>query len=316
MITLTTAAQQFIAHREAMNCAASTLRTHQMWLDLWGRWRTAQGKPAALASVTTAEIIAWLTHLRSDYRGRANRALSPQSALTCWVTLRAFWAWAGEEGLLAEEQRTYFPRRVPRPRVPEAIRPTYDDSTLAALLRAAADNEPAAAVRDRALILLLLESGMRASEVCGLELGSIETANRRAQVWGKGGRQAWVYWGEAAGEALTRWLLFRPGRVNHDRVFVSLGRTNYGAPFSYNGLRLMFARLAKRAGVELPDGASIHALRHTFAHDLLDANVQTLHLQQLMRHRDARTTERYTRERPDTLGRVHRRAYRRRGGVA
>jgi site-specific recombinase XerD len=72
----------------------------------------------------------------------------------------------------------------------------------------------------------------------------------------------------------------------------------------------MFRRLAERAGVTLPRGAPVHALRHTFAHEALDAGIDISQVSQLLRHSNVETTMRYLREDPEALQEIYQQIHR------
>lgn len=307
----------FLEARRLANVRPNTIRVHRMWFDFWGNWR--DGRALDLAAVDISELRAFMAHLRDGHDARARNPrlawapsgrLGDHSLRSAWRSLRALWSWLAEEGELSDMQRGFFPRRLPCPQVEEVPRPVYTQAMFDALLDAAHNDADGLVERNVAALTLLAESGMRASEVCGMELSRLRTAEATAHVRGKGGRWGWVSWGDAGRAALEAWLAVRP-EAEHDAVFVSLGRTNYGSPLTYNALRITVRRIEARAGIELPAGASIHALRHWFAHRMLDAGVDSLHLQQMMRHRDIRTTRHYVEQHPNTLRLLHQEALQR-----
>lgn len=301
----------FIAHRHAAGLKPNTIRTYQIWLDLWQRWRADRSH--LLADVSADELRAFISYLRDDYvathqspqHAWAGR-LGQYSILSAWRTLRALWNCLADEHLLTDEQGTFFSKRVPQPHIEQDIRPTYAPALVERLL-AAADSSPTPE-RDRAIVLLLIESGMRATELAGLQIGDLQLSQRQAKIRGKGGKYRFVFFGPDGARALKRWLAVRPA-ADHDCVFVGVSSRNQRGPITYETLRMLFRRLAQRARIKLATGASIHATRHSFAHAALDAGIDGLHLQQLMGHADMQTTARYVREHPTKLRNVHRRIF-------
>jgi site-specific recombinase XerD len=220
-----------------------------------------------------------------------------------------FWI---EEDLLTDRQMAFFARgRVPAPKVPQEIRPTYDPLVLAALLGADGPKPRLeAAARDKAIIHLLHDSGMRVAELCGLRDQDMRYAERQAVVTGKGKKQRYVFWTEATHAALESYLPLRPGDAGGP-LFRAVGRggrggKSFGQGINPDMVRAMLVRRAARAGVELP-AAAVHALRHTFAHRFLDQGGDGLYLQQILGHESIVTTMRYVRENPTGLRKTYRR---------
>ena len=307
----------FLECRRIGGTRPNTLRVHKMWFDLWHSWR--EGRGASLITVNVSELRGFMIYLRDEYHAsKRNPRLSwadsgrlgDHSLRSAWRSLRALWTWLAEEGELSDVQRGFFPKRIPCPKVAELPRPVYTQEMFDSLLAAATDDDSPMEARNVAMLTLLAQSGMRASEVCDLRLSLLSADHDTAQVRRKGGKYAWVAWGDAGKDALDHRLDLRP-TVDHDYVFVALAPHMHGKPLTYNALRLSVERLEAKAGIELPAGASIHALRHWFAHRMLGAGVDGLHLQQMLAHTDIRTTMRYVREHPDHLRQIHQDAIRR-----
>mgnify|MGYP001366459243 CR=1 FL=1 len=216
----------------------------------------------------------------------------------CWLSADQAQYWAND--------------RIPRPLGTEPEpRPYCEDDQFEALLEAAGDGADEKSARDRAILLLLWESGMRAGELCGLTDAQLDTRNRQASIVGKGRKRAWVFWGSRAGAALLRYIALRRGeRGGALPVFRGVSSRNNGGPLTPNAVRLMI----KALGVKLPKGAPVHFLRHAFAHRNLDAGLETSQVQQLMRHSSIETTLRYLLERPDRLRALHQRGLGRKPG--
>jgi site-specific recombinase XerD len=302
----------FLESRRITNLRPNTLRVHQMWFKLWINWRDGRG--ASLTSVDVSELRGFMAYLRDEYQAHKRNPrlewadsgrLGDHSLRSAWRSLRALWTWLGEEGELSDVQGSFFPKRIPCPKVDEQPRPVYTQDMFDALLGAArSDDDPLMAARNVALLILLSQSGMRASEVCSMDMSRLHTDDSTAQVRRKGRKWGWVTWGASGRDALAEWLAVRP-TVDHDKVFIGLGGRARLKPLTYNALRLSVERLEERAGIELPAGASIHAMRHWFAHRMLGAGVDGLHLQQMLAHTDIRTTQRYVEEHHEQLRKIH-----------
>jgi integrase/recombinase XerC len=165
-------------------------------------------------------------------------------------------------------------------------------------------------VRDRALLEVLYGSGLRVSELCGLELASIDLAAATARVRGKGDKERMVPLGSQSVAALREYLDVR-GELRHDKH----GTQDASALFlGKSGERLGVRQvqlLVKRYGV-LATGSSAlhpHALRHSCATHLLDAGADLRSIQELLGHASLSTTQRYTHVSVDRLQAAYTRAH-------
>jgi integrase/recombinase XerD len=144
--------------------------------------------------------------------------------------------------------------------------------------------------RDRALILLLLRTGIRIGEALGLRLNDLDIKDRKVHLFEgeKNSMGRVVYLSDDALFAIKLW--FR--RKDKNKEFVFYGRSN--GHLCYSTGRGLFVRYLKKAGLE-QKGYTVHCLRHTFASELLNAGMRLECLQQLLGHQDIEVTRRYAR---------------------
>jgi len=320
--TLASALDLFYAQCRARNLSPFTLRRYTADLESWQAWRVARAYSVLLTDIGIDELREYLTYLLYEHvphsanpQRRADNKIgcAPETVANIRKRIHTAWVFWGDEGMLSDAQRAFFVRgRIPSPNVPEQIRPTYSQEVLDALLSAAEHFQvPESTARDRAIIRLLFDTGMRVAELCSIDDEQVNLGEQRAIITGKGGKQRHIFWTSTAAEALDAYLAVRTGERGGP-LFRSCGRGGVahkgrGGRLSMQTVRDIFDRLAKRAEKELPTGAPIHALRHTFAHRFLDEGGDGLHLQQLLGHASSRTTERYVRENGTGLRRVYRR---------
>lgn len=304
----------FLDHRRLAGRAAETLRLYGQQLGLWRTWRAEQGHPGTVPDVTIEELRAFFVYLRHDhvpYAGAtASRPAVPGSRLAesgiaaHWRTLRAFWRFLDREEELSAAQARFF-RRIEPPRVPEPPRPACDRATLGRLLVACGDVTTEEGARNRAMLLLLAETGMRIAELCDLTDRQANIRLRRAKIKGKGSRYRAVFWRPSGAGALARYLLLRRGppcdRMSDAPLFRGCSFRNNGCAITPDLARSLIKRVARDAGVELPHGAPLHFLRHGFAHEALDAGADISEVSQLMGHASVTTTMRYLRENDERL---------------
>lgn len=143
------------------------------------------------------------------------------------------------------------------------------------------------AIRDRAAVLLMLNTGLRVSEICALELGDLDLGERKGALVvrsGKGCKSRTVPINKTARSALKAWLELREG--SGQKVFTG----KRGDELTENGLQRRLSEIVRRANIE----ATCHSLRHTFAKNLIDAKISIEKVAALLGHSDLNTTRIYT----------------------
>lgn len=151
--------------------------------------------------------------------------------------------------------------------------------------------------RDKALVLLMVDTGLRRAEVCALNWGNVDIQSGLVQVVrGKGGKARSVVVGAATRRALLAYR--RELEPDPDKpVF----QTQSGGRLAHNGLRSILLRVGERAGVKV----NPHSLRRTFATMSLKAGMNPLHLQGLLGHASMEMTKRYVQMVDDDLVEAH-----------
>jgi integrase/recombinase XerD len=333
-MTLDDAISAFLDHRRLAGRAAGTIALYRRSLAFWSAWREGRGLPDDLAAIGTDELRAFLVYLHDQHvpfgSGASSRpstgrvGCAPATIAGYRRTLRALWRFLDSEGALTTAQARAF-TRIAAPQVATDARPTIAPATRAALLAALGDGHDEQSARDRAIVLVLAESGMRIGELCSLTDGTMsQLEERRALIRGKGGRQRWVFWRAGAQVALLRYRLQRrpamvDGRTLPDSsetpFFRGVSHRNHGGPVTTDLVRSLLKRVAADAGIALPPGAPLHAFRHAFAHEALDEGADISEVSQLLGHAAIETTMIYVRHRPDQLQEIYDRTFRtKRGG--
>ena len=145
-------------------------------------------------------------------------------------------------------------------------------------------------VRNRAMILLLLRTGMRIGELLNLRAHDIQLAEKKIDIWEaqktRVGRV--VYFSEDAADALKDWLQQR----YPERMFVFYGGKR--DTLTYAGARIMFCKYLQKANID-HKGYTLHCLRHTNASSLLNAGISLECLRELLGHTSVEVTRRYAR---------------------
>lgn len=167
--------------------------------------------------------------------------------------------------------------------------------------------------RDRAWLELFYASGLRLSELVGLDLEDVNLSARMVRVMGKGGKERLVPFNASARQAIAAWLKDRhrlvgqqakgKGQKAPDAVFVN----SRGARLTGRSVQRFVARYVAACSTRF--GISPHALRHSFATHLLSAGADLRAIQELLGHVQLSTTQRYTHVNASQLLEVYKKAH-------
>lgn len=311
---LSQAIEGFVLSRTADGISQSTLAIYRHFLRLLTRYLDDPD----CAAITEQQIIAFAAWLQTDYvptrPGGKQHPLSPSSISNAWSATRSFFAWAEQRLGLARLDLVW-----KRPRVfQEAIQPfsqedvqrllaaTQYTATAKTERRRAFKTKRPTALRDRAILLLLLDTGIRAGECARLLVGDLDFATGDVAIrrFGTGrkthGRHVRVSARTAA--ALWDYLSQRPTPRPDDPLFLS---TRTKRALDRNRLANLIEDLGARAGVS---DAHPHRLRHTFAIEYLRNGGDIYTLQSLLGHSELDMVKRYLALARADLADAHRRA--------
>ena len=238
--------------------------------------------------------------LRLFLRAERDRGLAPSSIARLVSTLRGFYRFLTLEGHIEKDTTFAFPvpkrfRRLPKPLSPEVLHQLVD----------APDRDSPLGLRDRVALELLYGSGLRASELIGLDRVDLHMALRHVLCHGKGSKERLVPLGSASIEAIREYL--ERGRPRLDRARGSndallLSRT--GRRLTRDTVWRIVRKYADLLGIDR--AAYPHLLRHSFATHLLERGADVRAVQEMLGHADVSTTQLYTHVRTDHLKDVHR----------
>ncbi|TDE88284.1 recombinase XerC [Occultella glacieicola] len=232
-----------------------------------------------------------LTALRSWLAGQSGRGLSRSTLARRAAAARTFTAWATRTGRMAQDPalRLLAPR--PDSVVPGVLAVDEADTLLAVARTRADDGEPGH-VRDWAALELLYASGVRVSELVGLDLADVDHAQRLVRVLGKGNKERMVPFGVPAGRALAQWVGARAGLVDPAAAATNaLFLGDRGRRLGTRQVRGTVHALAAAAGVR---DLAPHGVRHSTATHLLEGGSDLRSVQEVLGHASLATTQRYT----------------------
>jgi integrase len=149
-------------------------------------------------------------------------------------------------------------------------------------------------IRDLALVSLMADTGLRASEICNSELAHLDMRRQRLSVKVKGGKWGEAVFFTATAKHLEKWLEIRPGLAAQDcrTIFVSIGGRTRGRNLTRSGLGRIAEAISRQAGIQR---FSPHALRRAFATIATERGAPTRLVQAAGRWSDIRMVERFTR---------------------
>lgn len=296
----------FLDDQEGGNHSAKTLEWHRTALRFFQQFLKEERAITLVAEIDAPDISAWFASMRKTPTGRG-RIRSERTIQTYARSVRAFCHWLVRREVIERNSfdRVVFPK-VGKP----LIRTISPEEFERLLLACTPPNESGpiatrAAVRNRAILWVLLDTGIRVSELCGLRLSDFDRKHGVITVKGKGSKERRI----ALGQNCLRNLLYyldrhRPsdeelaewGSAGEDHLFLSETRL----PLTKNGVTLLFARLKKRADIT-DKRISPHILRHTFAIRYLKAGNDPFSLQELLGHEDMATVKLYMRMNDDDI---------------
>lgn len=248
-----------------------------------------------------------VTVLRRGFGARAQGS-SPATMSRTHSAWTAFFGFLRTEGLTATNPLEAIPRAKAGT---GAVRSIQVEGLVERLLRAAVSSRSRSSwpSRDVAIIALLAQAGLRLAELTALTVGSFtgEVGAWQVTVHGKGRKVRTIpltdgVAGLVGGYLADRQLRFPDHRLDDHRTPMFV-RPKDGAPVTPRQVQYLVERVYREAGVRgaVPDGAMVHALRHTFAMDLLSHGADVVELQTLLGHSSLNTTRRYLSAQPDHL---------------
>jgi integrase/recombinase XerC len=250
----------------------------------------------SLDALSPADFRAFLAHRRRA--GVGGRSLARNLA-----GLRSLFAHLSRQGLvdttaIQSLRPPKQPRTLPKPMPPDAARTVALNHPLAAA-------EPWVAARDSAVLCLLYGAGLRISEALAMRRADVPTgAHDMLRIHGKGGKVRLVPALPVISETIAGYLRLVPFAIEPDMIVF---RGVRGGPLSPRIIQLAVARA--RGALGLPDNATPHALRHSFATHLLARGGDLRAIQELLGHASLSTTQIYTAVDTSQLAEVYRRAH-------
>lgn len=299
-ITLSQAIDRYLAEARADRLSEHTLADYR---NAFGKLQAHLVDDPPLAGITVEQLLEFFAGLAATATAPGGvapcpaRPIGAKQQLNIHTGLSALWSWALRRGYV--ERHIVHEIRRPKPDRPAIVPLTQAD--LKAILaqcdrsigyaragQRITDYQRPTSLRDRAIVLLLIDTGIRATELCELRLRDVDLRNARITVTGKGRKQRSLPIGPTCLRALTRYLAAeRSQAAVNEPAFVGLG----GIPLTRDALLKLVKRLGDRAGVE---GVHPHRFRHTYAIQYLRNGGNTRALQEALGHETLDMIRTYT----------------------
>lgn len=256
-----------------------TVEAYGRDLRRWVEFAASRGK-AGPADVEREEVTLFLAELR-------RQGLSPRSTARATAALGSFQRFLLEEG--AADRLLW--ADLPSPRLAQRLPRVLSQEEVASLLDQPIVEDPRG-LRDRAILETLYGSGIRISELTGLDVEDVDLGESEMRVLGKGDRERVVPLGEASADALRAYLAAGRNRLSGSPRQRALFLNQRGGRLSRQGAWEVVKKYAARAGLE--GKMTPHTLRHSCATHLLENGADLRYIQELLGHASISTTQIYT----------------------
>jgi integrase/recombinase XerD len=305
-VLLSKAREGFLFHQQIGNYSPATLEWYAERLGALERFLSETAPAPQVEAITRNDLERFIAFLQSReslwgtdrYHKPQNKKLSAFTVHGYVRALSAFFRWARQEQLISTNPMD----GIRRPKLPKSIKPRFTEQEIKQLLDACNGGHPALAARNRAIILLLLDAGLRAGELCTLTMDRLDAGMRRAHLTGKGLKDRYAPIGARTRQALWQYInRYRPAPKEGDYVFLTLR----GGPLDPNKLAHVLTKLGNRAGVK---PCNPHRFRHTMARLYLRNGGDVFTLQQILGHEDLATTRIYVQLEREDVEETHERA--------
>jgi site-specific recombinase XerD len=276
----------YLSAVETEGKATRTIESYRDSLADFRRVGRKLGFPETIADFDVSHVYAFLADVRArpGRKGRGTTSAAYQNHHH--GTVKAFFSWCRRMGYLDPDRNHVF-ARVPLARVETKVSRPFSEAEFERLL-AGCDRSRLTGCRNHALLLFLLDNGMRAQECATVRLDEVDWERRRVLVHGKGAKQRWVGISERTAAALRDYVeRFRGERQG------ALFRTSRGEALTDgHSLYVILHRLALRVGLER---ANPHRFRYSFATWAIASGARELDVQLLLGHSSPQMTQHYAR---------------------
>jgi len=282
----------FLKFKTAEGLSQRTIDSYEYTLNHWLKYIGDR----SVSEIQASDLTDYMAWLRTEYQpvrfNGSREPLSAKSIRNVWVTFRSFFGWLHMEFKFANPAA-----EIKAPKFQQHPVETFTKEDLEKILKACVLTRESkteerkkfvmrrpSAYRDQAIVLVLLDTGLRATELCSLTINDVDLKTGKVVIrhgvagGAKGGKGRTVYLGKTSRKAVWRYLA---GREDGDDPRAPLFISHADRPFNKNSLRVLINRLGARANVKK---VYPHKFRHTFAITYLRSGGDVFTLQSLLGH--------------------------------
>lgn len=282
-------ADQFINHlRVERGLADNTIQSYSR--DLLRFFQFLEGRKRSPLHATQDDIM--------DYMGTLQKDLSARSCARSLSALKMFFRFLVTEGRIESSPA----RLLGAPKLPRKLPGVLTRDEVDMLL-AQPDPSNQRGHRDKAMLELLYATGLRVSELVGLQISNINLEAGYVRMVGKGSKERMVPMGTKALEVLKAYLSEARGKLLKNKSSSSLFLNSRGAALTRQGFWKIIKKYGKKAGIRKE--TTPHKLRHSFASHLLEGGADLRSVQIMLGHADISTTQIYTHITRERLKQIH-----------
>lgn len=261
-----------------------TIGIYTTALTIFERFLEEDGLSTDVTQIGTQELRRFILYLQGARAYRQHPFTRPQQkglaghTINCYLrAIRAFWSWLASEEII--EANPFDRIKIPKP--PKKVIMPFTEDQIKALI-AVINTHSATGFRDCTIILTLLDTGLRVTELANLKLEDVNLNQRSLKVCGKGAKERVVPVGGRVQRAIAKYVnRYRPNPVNqlHDHLFL----TRDGESLTANRIETIIKNYGRKAGIE-GVRCSPHTFRHTFAITYLRNGGDVFSLQLILGH--------------------------------
>ncbi len=271
------------------NCSKLTIRDYRHYLEVFEKWFTASLPGKSIKDLDLATVRKYRVFLanRADDKGLTLMRVTQNYYV---IALRSFLRF-----LIKNDHETLEPSKIDLPKTESRSLKFLEKEQVDRLVMEA-DTSKEEGIRDRAIMELLFSTGLRVSELVGLNKDRINLERREFGVIGKGGKSRLVFVSDRAAEWIKRYLDKREDNFKPLFIRYSGGVTEENGGEKMRLTARSVERLVKKyvRSARIPVDATVHTLRHSFATDLLTNGADIRSVQEMLGHKNIATTQIYT----------------------
>lgn len=297
-MSLDKALEVFLLAQDAAGNSKTTMNDYRIVVGVFLKYIAKTHPYTAIKQIKEEDVLQWLAYLRNT-KSKLGRPYSSRSIQTYSRDVAVFFRWMVEHGHIPANPMG----QVKTPKVEKALIRVFTEDELK-LLDAACDRpakgrsltpdeRKALAARDRAFLWLLLSTGIRLSEACGLLFSDISWDDGMIYVRGKGAKERRIPMGKVARQHLNTYIQYwrgEPKDATNERVFLNA----FGNPLKRSSAQEIFVRLKRVAGIT-DKRVSAHTCRHWFAVNMIKRGLPSTVLQGLLGHEQLEMINTYVR---------------------